>query len=219
MALETIFLSHTLSQATQGFGGEAGFAQTPQKSIANGDSSNSSHWTLSNHIGTHVDAPFHFDNKGTTVDLLNAEFWVFKKIYLVTQKSEPNQLIEGVDWREHIPQACDLLLIKTDFERHRNSTDYWQQNPGLAPDLCRWLRSQRPSLRAVGFDFISLTAFGKRAEGREAHQILLNAGDFIIIEDMHLSRLQKAPKSVTVAPVRVENSDGAPATVFAEVEI
>ena len=75
---------------------------------------------------------------------------------------------------EAVPIKTDLLLIKTGFAIFRNSNDplerekYVSQGPGISPEIGNWLRKFR-NVRAIGFDFISLTSYQHREIGRRAH--------------------------------------------------
>lgn len=220
MQTKCIFLSHTLSERTPGYGGKKEFALKKTKSLVDGNSCNQSQWQLSNHIGTHIDAPLHFSQNGKSLDQYPAEFWIFNKPELCHVPTQSSQLIDVSSWCEKIPVNADLLLIKTDFEKFRTSDVYWSHNPGLTPQLGTWLREHRPRLRAVGFDFISLTSYAHRAIGKEAHHAFLHedhsGSPVLIIEDMRLSELIENPVRVIVAPLIVEKSDGSPVTVIAE---
>jgi arylformamidase len=217
---EPIFLSHWLNSKTEGFGGTKSFEAKFVRSKKNGDSSNQQNWNLSNHVGTHIDTPFHFDDNGKTLDQFSANDWIFKKPYLLDLETPQGSIIEPGTWCEVIPQNADLVLLKTGFERYRGSETYWAKNPGLSPELASWLRAERPSLRCLGFDFISITSFENRELGRKAHMAFLSP-DFpgtpiMAIEDMHLKNLICSPTRVTVMPMMVEGADGSPVTIIAE---
>ncbi len=191
------------------------------KCMDRGDSCNQSQWQLSNHIGTHVDVPFHFSPRGATVDEFAAKTWVFSKVFLVSLDSAKAELIEPTDWVNTVPLDCEILLIRTGMERLRGEKAYWAENPGLSPRLGEWLRTYRPALRAIGFDAISATSFVHRVEGREAHKAFLDpersGQPILIIEDMALAWLDRTPREIVVAPLRVANADGAPVTVIAKL--
>jgi len=213
-------LSHPLSQDTPGYGGNLNaFLKEKRSSIADGDSSNSETWKLANHHGTHVDCPYHFCESGKTVTDYRPEEWVFTNPFLLRVKAQPNELLGLAEVRESIPLESDCLIIKTGFEKLRRQIDYWKHNPGLTPELGEWLRTHRPQLQIVGFDFISLTAFQHRELGREAHRTWLcpkqGLGNIRIVEDMKLSELSTNPKRVLVSPLLVEDGDGSPVTVWA----
>jgi kynurenine formamidase len=218
---QILFLSHVLSSETVGYGGRKEFQTTRTLNLQNGDSCNQSEWKLSNHIGTHIDSPFHFSSKGKTLDAFDASFWVFSNVHFVEMPVNESTIIEKGDWSEKIPFDCDFLILKTGFESKRNSKSYWAHNPGLSPELGIWLREFRPKIRVIGFDFISITSYDHRPLGKKAHNAFLHeehvGTPILAIEDMHLSELREAPKKLIVAPIRVLDSDGSPVTVIAEL--
>ena len=216
----TIFLSHFMSQATPGFGGSRMLESKVASAIKMGKSSNSAIWTLNNHCGTHIDVPYHFSDKGKTLSEYGAAEWTFNAPYLIEYEAKEDELIEPSSWLEATPRSSDLLLIRTKFEMSRSETKYWQNNPGMSAEIAKWLRVNRPSIRAIGFDFISLTAFQHREAGRQAHREFLcpeNGRPILVIEDMSLKSCPSFLKRVVVAPLLVEGADGAPVTIFAEI--
>ena len=100
-----------------------------------------------------------------------------------------------------------------------NEKEYIFNNPGLSPSLGKWIRENRPNLKIIGFDFISLTSFQNRKLGAESHKVFLgnqySSEPIRIIEDMNLEQIEASPKRLIVSPLLVANSDGTPVTVFA----
>jgi arylformamidase len=218
--MKFVFLSHPLGPHTIGYGGKTGFSLERVKSLCAGDSCNQSHWTLSNHIGTHLDAPLHFAEKGLAIDAPPADFWVFLQPQVVDIPAKRSEIIGPGSWCDSIKVTSDLLLLRTGFESLRDTDEYWAHNPGLSPALGRWLRENRPSVRMIGMDFLSLTSYDHRPLGKEAHQAFLAEGSgnpIWILEDMRLSTLSSPPRRVTVSPLRVEGADGSPVTVIGEL--
>lgn len=213
-------LSHPLSEATVGFGGGRGFERKEASSIKCGKSSNSEFWAFPNHLGTHIDGPRHFSEVGDTIDSLEPAEWFFTNPYLATIALQEDELLQEGDWLTATPKSADILLLKSGFERFRGRKAYWNNNPGLSPSVGIWLRAHRPNLRAIGFDFISLTAFQHREIGRIAHREFLDPAKegkpIMIVEDMKLSGIVVSPRQLIIAPLLVENSDGSPVTIFAE---
>lgn len=223
--IKHVWLSYPLSPKTPVYGGGPGFEIEPIKSIRNGDSCNTAVWHIQNHVGTHVDAPKHFFDTVETIDAFKPEFWVFEHVCLIeVGLNNPGAIIGPELIIPFIGIQPDLLLIKTGMGRYRDDSKYWEDNPGLSPALARELRVRYPSLRAVGMDFISVSAWRNRSVGREAHREFLKPvgpGNFIVlIEDMDLQNINKDMfiKKVIALPLRVEYGDGAPCTVFAEVD-
>ena len=76
-----IFLSYFLNESTPVYGGDLNaFVVKRTRQIIKGDNSNNMHLSFPNHIGTHIDFPFHFSTSGKTCSDYPASFWVFTKI-------------------------------------------------------------------------------------------------------------------------------------------
>ena len=210
------FLNHPLDIDTPAFGGSKAFNREHVRSISHGDSSNSEKWSFNNHVGSHVDAPRHFRAGAATISDFPAGHWVFDQVKVLQIAVEQDGIIGTGQWCDGIPAHCDLLLIKTGFEAHRTDETYWKNNPGISPELANWLRANRPSVRAIGFDFISLTAFQHRALGREAHHAFLSHETLpiLIFEDLKLSSCRQSPAQVIALPLLVKHADGAPVTIL-----
>lgn len=219
---DIVFLSHLLSEETPGFGGKSGFKNNIVKNINTGSSCNQLEWTLSNHIGTHIDVPYHFSKLGKTIDSYQAADWMFKNVQVIDLPTSESILIDVDTWCSKINRSTDMLLIRTGFEANRDGESYWKKNPGIKATVGQWLRSERKKLRVIGFDFISLTSFDARPEGRIAHTAFLDPAmdgePILIIEDMHLSSIDRGIEWVMVSPLRVKGSDGAPVTVIARLK-
>lgn len=169
-------------------------------------------------MGTHVDVPFHFDKDGKKIDDYPASHWLFKKAFLLELTVAPDEIFHLEKTTAEIPADCDLLLLRTGFEKFRSEEKYWKNNPGLSKESGSFLKSRFPKLRAVGFDFISLTAFQHRELGRQAHREFLfsdNGEPVCIIEDMKLSEWKRSYANVAVVPLLMSRADGAPVTVLA----
>lgn len=212
-----VWLSHPLSENTPAYGGGPGFEYEPLTRIDRGDTANTMRMKLPNHLGTHVDLPFHFFNQGPDLDTFQAEQWVFRRPVLV-DVDVPSGEIVGPEHVGPVPSKADLLLIRSGHGQTRGTDAYWQQGPGLGAELGRWLRRERPSVRAVGMDLISVTSPLRQTEGRQAHRAFLDPGalgsPILLIEDMALEGCLRDLRAVIVAPLRLAGADGAPVTVL-----
>ncbi len=214
------YLSHPLSPETPSYGNRDKVILDPKSSINNGDSSNTTDFRLTNnHIGTHIDVPKHFYKNGSTLTDVSPKDWLFSKVCLIDIPCITGRLIEISDIVElNINSDVELLLIRTGFENFRYGEKYWNAYPGIAESTCEYLRVNFKNLRAVGFDFISLTSPLFKEEGKKAHLSFLNEKDgrpIFIVEDMKLSILSKNPSQVIIAPLLVDKGNGGPVTVFA----
>lgn len=213
-----IYLSHFLSPTTPTYGNRDKFSIKENSSISKGDTANSFSVNFStNHIGTHVDLPKHFFDDGKSLNDFDPSYWFYNQVSFVDIPKDKGELIIPEDFaNSNIDKNCDILLIRTGFEKYRNEKTYWEANPGIDPSVADYLRSTYPNIRTIGFDFISLTSFQHRALGKEAHRKFLDGkDDFItIIEDMHLSELNSNPKSIIVSPLLINGIDSTPVTVL-----
>lgn len=124
--------------------------------------------------------------------------------------------------RFDIPFDTEMLLIRTGYEKYRNNAKYYNDNPGLDAELAHYFRDNFPCLRCVGFDFISITSWKFRAEGRESHKAFLHPKEelrpIMAIEDVALRGLDSPLEWIVVAPLIVEGSNGGPVTIFAKIK-
>ena len=213
-----IYLSHPLTQETPLYGTEKSLFNVQQvKSLLKGDSCNKFIFTLGSHYGTHIDFPNHFFDVPQKIVDYPADFWIFNSPYVLHLEVLPNQILRRSDFPK-LPKPCDILLLKTQFQSHRGSSVYSNNNPGIHAEVGQWLRQEYPSLRAIGFDFISLSSYQNPEVGRQAHKSFLDPnGDhrsILIIEDMDLSCDLSQLKQLWISPLRMDDIDSAPCTIL-----
>jgi arylformamidase len=204
------FLSYFIDTKTPVYGGLKDMIKIKKiNSILNGDTSNNLSIEFPLHIGTHIDFPFHFSEKGKKSDDYPPSFWIFSKIgYL-------NCRIEEVEKNLNtLPLDIEILLLKTDFGINRNNDIYWSQQPIIPSYLASVLRKKFLKLRVFGFDLISLTSKLNREEGKKAHIEFLIKNEILLIEDMDLKNLTETPSMLIVSPLQIREADGVPCTVF-----
>lgn len=218
-----VFLSHVLAPDTPCFRNAREVKITRTRDIDAGAPVNNHRFEIGAHNGTHVDAPLHFVRNGRAVDAIDASEWVFERPALVVLSKSDSELIGSKDlapFVEHCREA-DAVLIRTGFEQYRESEParYASKNPGFSVEGARYFYERFPACRLLGMDFISLGAVEHLDEGYAAHRELLfgDKRSVLIAEDMRLAHLARAPRRIIVAPLRMAGSDGAPATIFAEV--
>ena len=216
-----ICLSHIISHDTPSYGNRDNVSIKANSSIQKGETANCSSWVFSNnHIGTHIDSPYHFCENGKKTYEIPVDDYIFNNVHLMDIPCKEAKLIGIKDFEKSLPinNEIELLLIRTDFENLRNEDDYWNNNPGIAPELADYFRKNYPKIRCIGFDFISLTSWKYRVEGRESHKAFLcpdKGKPILVIEDMSLKSLNKKINWVVVAPLFVEDGNGGAVTVFA----
>src|SRR3954471_579 len=83
--------------------------------------------TLSNHTGSHVDAPLHKIAGGKSLDDIPLERWVGKAWIVDLRDSKPDRAIGADDLAQHLPKlpADAIVLLATGFGDRRERTDEW----------------------------------------------------------------------------------------------
>jgi len=221
------FLSHRIDETTPLYGDQGHVVIERSRSVRGETCACTSKLALPGHVGTHIDAPRHFDASGACLEDYPADFWRCSSPWLIDCRAEPGAIIgldDIGDALEAMPPGVDLLLLRTGFEawRDKDANVYATQGPGVAPEVARWLR-RCGQIRIFGIDFISVSSFTNRELGRQTHREFLCAdgsglAPVLLLEDMALSGLAAAPKEVWVVPLRFAEADGAPATVLAAVD-
>lgn len=206
-----MFLSFPLAEDTPAYGGETGKISFKRiRSISNGDTSNNLYISFPNHIGTHIDFPFHFSNEGKSGDTYTADFWLFNKVGLLVCPIE--EIPEKI---QTLPVDIEFLILKTGFGSKRAEQIYWSEQPVIPASYAGMLRQAFPNLRVFGFDMISLTSKLDRAEGKKAHIAFLLEHEILVVEDMKLNELYTTPMSVVISPLQIAGADGAPCSIIA----
>ena len=164
-------------------------------SIEHGDIANLTRLDFGVHTGTHVDAPLHFIDEGTGADALPLE------LFLGPCEVVDATATEGEIGPDLVPDHVERVLFKT-----RNS-ELWSQDAFdegfVRIGLAAAQRLVENGVRLVGIDYLSVGA-------PETHQTLLGAG-IAAIEGLDLRRIQPGTYSLACLPLRIVDSDGAPA--------
>jgi arylformamidase len=183
--------------------GDPPFELRPTHRIATGDAYNVSHLSLGTHTGTHVDAPFHFEPGGATIDQLSLEALMGRA------------LVVDVGERDRIDEAALValggrdvvrVLFKTRTSRRLRGADFPRDYVALTPEAAAHLIARR--LQLVGIDSPSVEPFG--SQDYAVHHALLRAG-IVIVEGLDLSTIAAGEYDFTCLPLLVSGADGAPA--------
>lgn len=217
-----IYLSYPLTLDTFGYGNGERIVYNKVRSICSGDTSNNSSFSMPTHYGTHIDFPYHFDEKGKKSSDYSANDFVFNQVALINlnnPESMPDLLIRNEQLNlAGISKPIELLLIKTGCCFKRFQPEYWEKGFGFHKETALFLKQNLPNLKAIAFDLISLNSYQHRTEGREAHKAFLSEQDILIIEDLDLREVDESTKfkQIVVAPLQLNDTDGAPCTILAQ---
>ncbi|HRN41202.1 MAG TPA: cyclase family protein [Vicingus sp.] len=219
----TIFLSYQLNDKAFGYANGNRFNLKKVRSICCGDTSNNSSFEMPTHFGTHIDYPYHFDEKGKNSSDYLAQDFVFSKIACISIEETiiDDYLIKNNHLNlSKIPSETELLFIKTGFCYKRLLPEYWEFGYGFHPETAAFLKQKLPNLKAVAFDLISLNSYQHRELGRIAHKEFLSTQNILIIEEVNLQEITEKTifNEVIIAPLLLEKADGAPVTIIAKIQ-
>jgi len=171
-----------------------------------GAHNNISRLALGVHTGTHVDAPFHFLNDGTTVESLRLDV-LSGPARVVQIPDDVDAITAGVLENLSIPTAPPRLLFKTRNSAiwHSGKKDFDTGFVAIPADGAAWLVAHSVSL--VGVDYLSVSPYKNSIP---THQTLLRAG-VVIVEGVDLSSVDPGIYDLYCLPLKLVGSDGAPA--------
>jgi arylformamidase len=196
------------------------------ESIARGHTNNSTRLFLHSHSGTHVDTPWHFNPDGPAAWQLPIETFSFRSPRLIEIPTETRSFMTVGALEPHASTIAeaDLLMLRTGWGAQRtvDSGRYASEGPLLHPDAARWLIDRHPRLRAIATDAISIGAPHHPAESVETHHVLTGVGRtdgrFVLIyEDVAMVPDAARATRVHAWPLFVQDADGSPVTIVAEV--
>jgi arylformamidase len=154
---------------------------------------------LSTHCGTHVDAPFHFDEQGQKVDELALATFVGKAIVVHV----PNRPAISRDDLSRDWQGATRLLLRTDAWDDPHT--FPQQIPVVERDVPAWLGSQ--GIVLLGVDVPSVDVFD--TQELPNHHALAENG-IAILESLNLQGVEEGVYNLVAAPLKLVGGDAAP---------
>jgi len=117
--------------------------------------------SLGVHMGTHMDAPWHFHptsegKKAKTIDEVPIEYCFSDGVVLDMTHKKPGELISSKDIQEalqkinYVLKPLDIVLIRTDADKLWDTMQYWTDYSGVGREGTIWLVDQ--GVKVVGTD-------------------------------------------------------------------
>jgi kynurenine formamidase len=163
---------------------------------------------LSTHTSTHMDAPSHFVANASSIELIDVRRLICNAVLIKTEKKRRNELIvlEDVVNSKNEIQAGETVVFSTGWDDEVTSEDYFTSNPGLSPEVAKYLVEKKINAAAIdspsidpGYDH-SFTC----------HKILLSRDIFIVENLCNLSKINKQKFTMIVAPLKFTGATGSP---------
>ncbi|NTY01793.1 cyclase family protein [Deinococcus sp. JMULE3] len=195
-------ISRLLTPGHPNWPGDAPFRVNPGARIAAGDSVNTGELCTSTHTGTHVDAPWHYDDAGVRLQDVPLDVYVGRCRVLEVTAHDGAIQAEVLD---SLPGTlAPRLLLRTGQPAHWDHfpTDF----PALSPAFVR--EAARRGVRLIGTDCPSVDAL--TSKDLPGHAACRDAGVFIL-ESLNLEGVPDGEFDLVCLPLPLAEVDGAPA--------
>ncbi len=185
-------------------------------------------FSMPEHLGTHIDAPNHFEADRPSVDEIPAEQLFGPGVVIdIAMRAEQDAdawltVADITQWeKQHgpIPTGA-IVLLHTGWGRHVHRPARYQNRdpmgtmhfPGYSAEAAAWLIRHR-DIRGLGLDTMSIDRGISRKF--EVHHVINRAGKYGLENVMHLDKLPPRGFSLIIAPIKIENGTGGPARIWA----
>ncbi|QYX57508.1 cyclase family protein [Roseovarius sp. SCSIO 43702] len=221
---EVTDMTHTLSGEFPTYSGEPGFAAEKKFSF-DPDGYNLMELTISEHTGTHIDAPLHFSADGASVDEIPVTSLVAPLCVIdIAARAEedadaqvtPEDIKAWIDANGEIPEnACIAMHSgwggKTGSDAFRGFDGEAMHFPGFHIDAANMLMEETGA-QSIAVDTLSLD-HGPSADFA-VHYAWLPTGRFGIECLANLDRVPASGATIVIGAPKHEGGTGGPARIF-----
>ncbi|MDY0406116.1 arylformamidase [Virgibacillus sp. 179-BFC.A HS] len=195
-----IDISQPLSKAVRTWPGDAPFSFALSATKEETGSVNIGELKMSVHTGTHIDAPFHFDNNGKKVHELNPAIYIGKaRVIDVTG----HERIGKAELETFSLDGVKRLLLRT--ENHNDPTVFPEKYAVLRDDIGPYLKEK--GIFLIGLDSPSVDPVDSKE--LTAHHALHQNGVYIL-ENIMLGNVKPGDYELIAVPLAIEGADGSP---------
>ncbi|WP_085873606.1 MULTISPECIES: cyclase family protein [unclassified Nocardioides] len=174
--------------------------------------------SMGSQSGTHVDAPYHFDEDTPRIDELPLARFFGPAVVVDATGAGPRGRIT---WDEHVAPIADrlapgvIVLLRTDWSEHYGTATYFE-NPFLDADAAR--RILEAGVRTICIDAINIDETpddDHPGEGFPVHHLIAEAGGVIGENFRNVGAIDWPDPVVSCFPIALEAADGAPVRAVA----
>jgi kynurenine formamidase len=214
--IRVVDLSQPITSETQVYPGDP-VPHLEQHSTIERDGFNLMSVSMGSQSGTHVDAPYHFDNSTKRIDEIPLTEFVGPAVVLDCGVLEPRQAItvELLGNQLDYLQAGDIALFKTMWSKHYGTDEYFN-NPFLDAGLVQLLLDR--GVLTFGLDAINIDETpddNHPGVGFPCHHLIANAGGVICENLSNLEAIDFERPLVSLLPMKFIGIDGAPVRAVA----
>ena len=206
MAFQPIDITLPLRETTTTWPGDKAFCQSWTQRIQTGSTVNLSQICLSPHVGTHVDAPYHYDSAGLTIEQLSWEPLIGHCQVVTLGLSAEQRAITADELKKALKNVRrplpPRLLTQTGY-RHDEPFQRGFRHP--TPEAIDWAAAH--DIQLWGTDAPSVDTYLSKT--LPAHRRLQHHG-IIILENLDLSNCSPGRYQLYALPLNTVGAEAAP---------
>jgi arylformamidase len=166
----------------------------------------------STHLGTHVDAPIHFNPGGESVeDIPLKKIVVLDNTKVLKIIKNDDEVIDVNEIKKYNIEKNDTVLIYTGWSSNKLKDKYFEKNPGLSKAAAEYLSDLGVNL--VGIDSPSIDpAFDKEFS---SHKVFSSKSIPIVENLINLDKIKKDNFIFIALPLKLKNCSGSPVRAVA----
>ncbi|MHB9035429.1 MAG: cyclase family protein [Armatimonadota bacterium] len=166
---------------------------------------------MSTHLGTHLDAPYHFLEDGKTVDKLDLTKGFGPAWVLDFTNKGANDRIGRAEIERHADKITEgsRIIIRTGWDKVFPDARYFSDCPGVSIEACEYLVERKIACLALdmptvcGGDYVAV------------HHSLLGAEILVVEALANLDKLSCDSVFFSALPLRIKACDGSPCRAIA----
>ncbi|SEQ84882.1 Kynurenine formamidase [Virgibacillus subterraneus] len=195
-----IDISQPLTNDMAHFPGDTPFDYSLTYSIEQTGSVNVGQMTGSLHTGTHIDAPFHYDSKGKTIEELDINLAIGKAKVIDVSDAEKitAETFQGYEFK-----GISRVLLHTSLPNNPNR--FPDKMPDLNPGVAPFLKEK--GVKLIGVDMPSVDA--PDSKDLATHHALYDNGIFIL-ENLMLDHVVPGDYELVAVPLAITGADASP---------
>ena len=173
---------------------------------------------LSTHTGTHMDAPYHFLEKGAKIHEISLKKLVSEAVLIKSKKNGGESItktdIQKFEKKHGKIASFSSVIFYTGWQRNLQKKYYFTKNPGLSVSAAKYLASKKINLVGIDSPSIDLGTDSKFS----VHQIFAKKGMLVVENLANLEKIKSSKFHLVVLPLKLKNATGSPVRAIAFVE-
>ena len=173
---------------------------------------------LSTHTGTHMDAPYHFLEKGAKIHEISLKKLVSEAILIKSKKKSGGSItktdIQKFEKKHGKITGFSSVIFYTGWQRNLQKKYYFTKNPGLSVSAAKYLASKKINLVGIDSPSIDLGTDSKFS----VHHVFSKKGILIVENLANLEKIKSSKFHLVVLPLKLKNATGSPVRAIAFVE-